>query len=886
MYDALLKTASEIEKHQMIRLFQWVLFARRPLNADELRDALAISNNTSCTTVSQMRTHDGWSDSLASFEQHVKHISKGLVEFRDHRHSTASESGRTAQLIHQSVADYLLERWLKNDNYDQTETAHIELSRSCLRYLTLEEVLSSPFPLEDSFTSKYPLASYATNNLFDHLKSSPWDLTKQCYQVSTFLTLQWTPLTRTSLALSTLWRFLALPNIHEEVHWPFHGAAGFHALAALGSKSSLKAVEELCSPIHGRFDRARCRPLHSTSIDSHKEIILALLNQHTESYTGRGSSMEHSRASLTNFHSRAVSTIASAVKPETMVFLGLMDADLDIGRMSRDVMLLYFAISSRSTTLFDTMITQCTCLNGAIYFALTTCTSEEDTVLENMVAMLLQSGASTARSWTYQSPASIKSEESMDEALQLAFKRGLTHMFDLLVEYKVSKVSLDVFGPNQLITAVTMGHVGIATALLKDEPSAVEQLDARKLTALDLAFRHNRLDVVEVLLELGQYSAQSSTLSNFFFKLVDSEKTHILEVRPGSQQNTVIVLTAQRGSPKIFRLVLDMHQMNVYANDEQGHSLLWYAARGGWTAMAELLLDANDVNMRDKHHNTPLLLAVLNGHFDIVTLLLSTNRVDVNAKGLINCTPLMLAVKKGRTDMITLLLAARGVDLNTTNRFGCSLLQEAAGSGDLDVVKLLLGTPQINIHAKDSDGSSALHYAARYCHIPVVKLLVETGEFDDDRISLLWAAVRAQVPELIKALLGTDHRLIKVKNEQGQSLLWQVTASGSHEALQILLALPKIDLGEKDEAGRSLLWQAVQTKNSAVVKLLLGTGKFHVGCTDEKVGDTPFSCVGSEGNDALATLLLDFHKATIGHQGGHGHSPRCEAIGHLQLTGR
>jgi ankyrin repeat protein len=883
LYGALLETISGAEKHQMIRLFHWVLFAKRALNAHELRDALAVSADVSCTTMSRLRTHEGWSDSLTNFESYVKHISKGLVEFRDLQ-PAAPDRGRTAQFIHQTVADFLFDSWLEDKSYDQTEAAHIELSRSCLRYLTLEEILSSPFPMEDDLASRYPLASYATNNLFDHLKSSPWSLTKQCCRSSTCLALHWTPLASTSLALSTLWRMLALRTIHEHVHWPFHGAAGFHALAALGSRSSLVAVEDFCSPIHGKVDRAAFRTLYHANNYSHQELISILLDGHAELYSNTGSRPHQIRSHLISCQDHALTAVASTVKAEAMIFLSLLEADLEIGGMSRDIMLLYFAINSRSTVIFETMMTRDTCLDGAIYFALTTCTPDKDTVLESMLTKLLLAGANTSRSWKYQPNASIKAEDNTDEALQIAFKNGFAHVFNLLIELGSSREPLHIFGPSPLVAAVAMGHAGIARAILHYEPSAVELRDDRGVAALDLAFLKDRLDLAEMLLESGQFSKDSSTSSGFFFKLFSSDRVDVLDVYTGDRQSTLTLSTAERGSSNIYKFKFDADHIDVHAKDEHGQSLLWYAARGGWAAMVRLLLDTNEVNIRDRQRNTPLLIAVHNGHFPIVKLLLSVDGVDVNAKGLVKCTSLMLAVQKGLTEVVTLLLTARGVDVNTTDRFGCPLLLVAAESGHFDVVKILLATPTINIHAMDNEGSSALHYAVRGGYILIVKLLLDTGGFQNERVSLLWAAVEARKPELVLTLIGTDCGLVKVRNQHGRSLLWQVTASGDCKTLQALLALPGIDLEEKDEVGRSLLWQAAQTKNTAVIKLLLETGEFHVECTDEEVGDSALSCVRSEGDDALIALLLDFHRAMIDNGGRGGHTPQCQAKGHSRLV--
>lgn len=117
LYATLLNDVAEVEIYQMAKLFQWVLFAKRPLSTQELRDALVTDANMTCTTVSELKNHESWSDELEDFERHVRYISKGLVEFQSREvweryEPEGEDSNREAQLIHQSVADYLLDVFL------------------------------------------------------------------------------------------------------------------------------------------------------------------------------------------------------------------------------------------------------------------------------------------------------------------------------------------------------------------------------------------------------------------------------------------------------------------------------------------------------------------------------------------------------------------------------------------------------------------------------------------------------------------------------------------------------------------------------------------------------------------------------------------------------
>ena len=181
LYAATLSGVSEAEKRQMVKLFQWVLFAERPLSAQELREALATDKDMVHTTIAELRKHESWSDTLIDFERHVKHISRGLIEFQtreiwEQYELDGEDSDREAQLIHQSVADYLPDRFLNTAECNQyglqsqIGAGHFQISRSCLRYLTLREVLEGALLPRGTLSSKFPLAPYATQFLFEHIQ--------------------------------------------------------------------------------------------------------------------------------------------------------------------------------------------------------------------------------------------------------------------------------------------------------------------------------------------------------------------------------------------------------------------------------------------------------------------------------------------------------------------------------------------------------------------------------------------------------------------------------------------------------------------------------------------------------------------------------------------
>ncbi len=95
---------------------------------------------------------------------------------------------------------------------------------------------------------------------------------------------------------------------------------------------------------------------------------------------------------------------------------------------------------------------------------------------------------------------------------------------------------------------------------------------------------------------------------------------------------------------------------NVNTLNPYGGSALLFAARGGYTDIAKLLLEYKaDVNIHGSYAGTTALMwAAQHGSTDIVKLLMDTN-VEINAKNHKGQTALFFAVENGHTEIINIL---------------------------------------------------------------------------------------------------------------------------------------------------------------------------------------------------------------------------------------
>ncbi|KAH7356018.1 ankyrin repeat-containing domain protein, partial [Pyrenochaeta sp. MPI-SDFR-AT-0127] len=523
LYAALLAGGTTAERRQMVKLFQWVLFAMRPLSAQELREALATDIEI-CSSIAELRNQDCWSDTLLDFERHIKHLSRGLIHFRtrdiwEQYDPDGEDSDREAQLIHQS---HILQ--------SQTGAGHFLISRSCFRYLALREVLEAAQLPRGILSTQFPLAPYATRYAFEHILE----------------------VEQGGIIQSDLLSVLDPGNAHTPLGWPFIGATEFHVLAALGSKSAFEVLlHNTDLDVDGR-DSDMNTPLLIAIREGHHNIALMLLDcstkwhlHHEERriHSDSGNQITQHRGSrfvdvnAENDDGDTALTIALTEKADNVIF-ELIEAGANLKYMGRESMFVFYAVSSRNMKLLDLAIKKNLNLDGAVFFALKDHTPEGDSVLEEIVSELLKAGANTSRSHEFERMSKpedfdedYEDEDIIDDdALMLASRRGVLSMVELLLSHGVSATSRNVLGEFPLLVAVDNGHENVIQALLRSVPSAVEMADSDGRTVLDVAFEDQRLDLMRLILKKGSFSTPSPVLENMFHMASSKKEAQIIEM--------------------------------------------------------------------------------------------------------------------------------------------------------------------------------------------------------------------------------------------------------------------------------------------------------------------------------------------------------------------
>lgn len=171
--------------------------------------------------------------------------------------------------------------------------------------------------------------------------------------------------------------------------------------------------------------------------------------------------------------------------------------------------------------------------------------------------------------------------------------------------------------------------------------------------------------------------------------------------------------------------------------------------------IAALIRQGFDANVRDPKGEHALHLATRDNAVQTIAALLRWEKTDVEPRNKVDESPLMLAALGGHLEVVKMLIA-RGADVNKP---GWAPLHYAATRGHLDVMRRLLDE-NAYIDAASPNGTTPLMMASFYGTPSAVKLLLEAGadpmlknQQDLSAIDFAQRANRADSAEIIAAFV-------------------------------------------------------------------------------------------------------------------------------------
>ncbi|KAF0688198.1 hypothetical protein As57867_020103, partial [Aphanomyces stellatus] len=190
-----------------------------------------------------------------------------------------------------------------------------------------------------------------------------------------------------------------------------------------------------------------------------------------------------------------------------------------------------------------------------------------------------------------------------------------------------------------------------------------------------------------------------------------------------------------------MQVILDEGHVDVNAggkilNDngyEDSRTALMHACELGRNDAVAFLLSRDNIQVDFKcgHFGiSTLISASMNGHAEVVRMLLDHGGVDINVVERNGISALISASMNGHAEVVRMLLDHGGVDINVVEMWDNSALIRASENGHAEVVRMLLDHGGVDINVVDRNGISALISASMNGHAEVVRVLLDHGGVD------------------------------------------------------------------------------------------------------------------------------------------------------------
>ena len=266
------------ERIQSLHLMQWISLAERPLSLTELRFAMACDDSSIQPLRYSCQDSEDFIEDNDQMEKRIVSLSGGLAEVKHH------EEKYTVQFIHQSVNDFLTAagfRYLDPAaSEDLVGLGHHRLSRSCINYLKLGEVLredrmwnkQTTFREPHPFVQELPFVEYATKSWFLHAEKAESRGISQKELVQQFKFPQ---------QVFGTWIKICRAIDMYSYKCPVEGSVLLHVASSSNLQSIVRYLLENGVSIEEE-DNSGNRALHYAARWGHKELTSMLLDAHAE----------------------------------------------------------------------------------------------------------------------------------------------------------------------------------------------------------------------------------------------------------------------------------------------------------------------------------------------------------------------------------------------------------------------------------------------------------------------------------------------------------------------------------------------------------------------------------------------------------------------------
>ncbi|CDW80451.1 nad(+) adp-ribosyltransferase-3 [Stylonychia lemnae] len=227
----------------------------------------------------------------------------------------------------------------------------------------------------------------------------------------------------------------------------------------------------------------------------------------------------------------------------------------------------------------------------------------------------------------------------------------------------------------------------------------VDTKNRSSFTALHFAVLSGSMQCVKALLDAGAdpnlKTSKSMTPALIasacgYLDILRLLKSHDvdLEGKVHKQRKTALIFACMNGHNDIVEYLIDICKVDINKSDTSKNSPIHYAVAYGWQKLVQILIQRGaDLNIKTIWNSTPPSLAIQKYHFQILQILIASNKNDQQ--------PDLYSDAEGRDIIVQNLI---NFDLNVIQR--------------LETLIKLLNKINLQPNMRDQNGYSAFHYLA------------------------------------------------------------------------------------------------------------------------------------------------------------------------------
>jgi ankyrin repeat protein len=387
----------------------------------------------------------------------------------------------------------------------------------------------------------------------------------------------------------------------------------------------------------------------------------------------------------------------------------------------------------------------------------------------------------------------------------------------------MSNNMLKIISLTSVLSVFLSSCKSLSVNMIADEELIEELIEAQK----DRSTTSKKLNIK---------NANDNPLENKKFKINELDalliRTILEENNVSNSPNQALFWASKNQQNEVVMWLIAKGEADINKKDQDGWTPLHFAARYGYTSIAELLIKHGaQINIKAEDEFTPLHLAARYGYTSVAELLIQ-HGAQINIKAKDEFTPLHLAAEHNHVSVAELLIS-HGADLNAKDQHGQTYwynfapLHLAANNNHIAMAELLI-SHGANVNEKDKHVRTPLHWATGHKDTSLAALLIKYGAdiSEKDKYSRTpwhWAA-RQNNASFLKLLysINSNNRSIRLcaLKRLGAFKKFLNSELFDRNLIKVMLIYGDCNIDIKDSQGNTPLDIARQKGHKETVEIL------------------------------------------------------------------